>query len=411
MKPIISVNFHHSEQQIEQWKAIPRKLFDILLHDPQAFVKQAIESHDKNKYILNRISELNADRPQALFSKKIMRIVVLIVGSATFSAAAGQIARVTLGGAIVLPFSIVGGIVGAFAAEQSVKYVFLAILLKISTYLARRSLQKCQPTSETLKFEGHQAQVDVFEAVESVHDHLPKLPIFIFAFLCTIEASSVFLLSLKFGILAAIVSALLPLALLLAIAYFYVKTFELPYKNQETIERYIARISSDEPEQPQLFALIPDRHGYDALHFNKYLAWISTHDPYSPIKNDFMVEAKTDEGYFLTRLSEIHNEYCAAVELCQQDFLDKQEALDREPCPEDIARLPLPPHQIQEKYRQWYLGKLDRLKTNRDDRIQFIKERQRIAIEQCNSRIAKARQDFADAQNDQDQVGDSRIAS
>jgi membrane protein implicated in regulation of membrane protease activity len=405
----INVNFNHPEQEVEQWKTILRSKFDVLPEERQAFVKQAIERHDKNKYILNRIAELDADRPQALFSKKLVRIVVLIIGSATFSAAVGQIARVTLGGAFVLPFSILGGIVGAFAAEQSIKYVFLSILLKISTFLARRSLQQLQPSKETLKYEGHQAKADVLEAVESRHDHLPKVPIFIVVFLCAIEASSVFLLSLRFGLLAAIVSALLPLALLLAIAYFYVKTFELPYKNQEIIERYRTRTSSDEPEQRQLFALIPDRHGYEALHFNNFLAWINTHDVNSPIKTDSMLKCKTDEGYFVTRLSGLENEYCAEVEACQQEFLDKQEALDREPCPEDIARLPLPPHQIQDKYRQWHQGKLDRLKTNRDDRVQFIQERLRIAKEQCHSRIAKARQDFTTAQSDRD--GDSRIAS
>jgi hypothetical protein len=407
--PGVSVPFPHSDQQVEQWEMLARLKFETLPEDRQAFILQAIESHNKKKYGLERIAELNSDRPQSPFSKKSMKFVVFVVGCATFSAAAAQIAKATTGGALVLPLAVLGGAVGAYAAEQSVKYVFLAVQLKLSTHLSRRSLQKCQPNIETLKFEGHQAKGNLLEAVESPHDLLPKLPIFIFAFLCTIEASSVFIVSLRFSLLAATVNALLPPALLCAIAYFYVRTFELPYKNQEIIERYLARIASNAPEQAQLFALIPARHEYDALHFNGHLVWISTHEPNSPMKTDFMVRCKVDEEFFVKRHSDVDNEYCAAVEACQKEFVDRRDALDREPIPEDIARLPLPPHQIEQKYNQWHQGRLDRLKENRENKMTIIQERLRIAKDQCSSRIAKARQDFAAAQSDWN--GNSRIAS
>jgi hypothetical protein len=396
----VVVNFNHPNQVIEQWENISKSSFINFPEERQAYVLQAINGHNKKKWCLHRIVELGADRPLPPISKKLMKIVVLIIGSATFSAAAGQIARVTLGGAFVVPFSILGGITGAFAAEQSIKYVILAIMLKVSTHLARRSLQKCQPTKETLKFEAHQAQVDIFEAVESMHDHLPKLPISIFVFLCAIEASAVFSSSLRFGLLTATVSALLPLALLLAIAYFYVRTFELPYKNQEIIQRYLARISSGESRKNQPFMLIPNNHEYDALHFNGHLVWINTHAPNSPIQTDFMVKCKVDEDYFTTRLSNMDNEYCIAVEEIHKVFRQQVALLDKAPCPESIASLPLPPHQIQAKYSEWYQGKFNQLKDDLEFDLQFIKERLRIAKEQCQSHIEKARSEFYAAQRD-----------
>jgi hypothetical protein len=393
------IQFDHPDQVVEQWENIKVANFQNLPEERQAYALQAIKSHNQKKWGLHRIAELYSDQPQSSISKKLLRVIVLIIGCATFSAAAGQIARVTIGGAFVGPFSILGGIVGAFAAEQAIKYVILAILLKVSTHLARMSLKKRQPTTETLRFEGHQAQVHIFEAVESVHDHLPKLPIFIFLFLCSIEAASVFLLSLRFGLLIATVSALLPLALLLAIAYFYVRTFELPYKNQEVIQRYLARISSYLPKS-ELFMLIPNQHEYDALHLNGHLVWINTHAPNSPIKTDFMVKCKVNENYFTKRLLDLDNEYCIAVEERHNLFRQELAVLDREPCPESIASLPLPPHQIQEKYSEWYQARLERLQNNLEIDGQFIKERLRIAKEQCSKRIEQARQDFENAQQD-----------
>jgi hypothetical protein len=396
----VVVNFNHPNQVIEQWENISKSSFINFPEERQAYGLQAIDGHNKKKWGLHRIVELGADRPLPPISKKLMKVVVLIIGSATFSAAAGQIARVTLGGAFVVPFSILGGITGAFAAEQSIKYVILAIMLKVSTHLARRSLQKRQPTKETLKFEAHQAQVDIFEAVESMHDHLPKLPISIFVFLCAIEASAVFSSSLRFGLLTATVSALLPLALLLAIAYFYVRTFELPYKNQEIIQRYLARISSGESKENQPFMLVPNKHEYDALHFNGHLVWINTHAPNSPIQTDFMVKCKVNEDYFTTRLSNMDNEYCIAVEEIHKVFRQQVALLDKAPCPESIASLPLPPHQIQARYSEWYQGKFNQLKDDLEFDLQFIKERLRIAKEQCQSHIEKSRSEFDAAQRD-----------
>ena len=403
------VHFDHNDRRIEEWMSMSKSRLLTLPKDRQAFILPAVESHERKKYGLARIRELDSDRPEPPISKKLVKFSVLVLGCAIFSAAARQIAIVTVGGALVVPLAVVGGIAGSFAAKQSIEYVIVAVQLKFSTELARRALERIKPSPETLKFDAHKAKVDLLEAVESVHDRLPKLPIFILAFLCAIEAASVFIVSLRFGLLAATVNALLPQALLWSIAYFYVRTFELPFKNRETIERYLSRISSDAPQEAKLFALIPDRHEYDALHINGHLVWIDTHDPHSPIKTDSMVKYKVDEAFCVKRHSEIDNEYCAVVEACQEEFLAQREALDRQPCPEEIANLPLPPHQIEQRFAQWYKTKLNRLEENRASRLEFIKERRRIAQEQCTQRIAKAREDFANAQNDF--YGDGQIAS
>jgi hypothetical protein len=91
-----------------------------------------------------------------------------------------------------------------------------------------------------LQGEYYQSQLHELERVESKHDRLPqKMPIAITLLLAGVESGTVFFLMLpKVMLLAAVVSALLPIAFLGGIAYIYAQIFELPEKNKELIEQY-----------------------------------------------------------------------------------------------------------------------------------------------------------------------------
>jgi hypothetical protein len=72
----------------------------------------------------------------------LARAIVIGLGCMTFSAASGQIAKQTASGALVIPASLVGGVIGGFLAHEMGSIISTGLLLKSSTDKARRGLDR-----------------------------------------------------------------------------------------------------------------------------------------------------------------------------------------------------------------------------------------------------------------------------
>lgn len=127
----------------DRWQHTPQERFENFGEDEQAKIKQAVKQAAETKYAEHRYRELAAyTRAKPPFPKRWARVIVIAIGCFSFSASSGQAARQTLGGALVIPASIIGGIFGGVMSHEMGTIVFSALLLKNSTDQARRSLKK-----------------------------------------------------------------------------------------------------------------------------------------------------------------------------------------------------------------------------------------------------------------------------
>jgi hypothetical protein len=135
----------HNVERIQRWMNIPSEELAKLSPERQAYILQAIESSGKKDWAASRRTELAAiahSREQSPISKDLARGIVILLGCMTFSAASGQVAKQTQSGALVIPASLIGGVLGGILAHEMGSIVSTGLLLKSSTNQARRSLHR-----------------------------------------------------------------------------------------------------------------------------------------------------------------------------------------------------------------------------------------------------------------------------
>jgi hypothetical protein len=249
-----------------------------------------------------------------------------------------------------------------------------------------------------LKIKYHEAQHHELERVESKHDHLPpKMAIAITGLLTIAESGTVFMLMLfKVGIFVAAINALLPVAFLGGIAYFYAQMFELPEKNKELIEQYDLTLEREAIGGAEMFQLIPDQYEYDGQKIDGYMNWMKTSDLYSSVQSEAMLKSKFDEKFFTQRSLEMDRECCQHLEIRHQRYRHDADRLAQESCP--LSTQNLPPHQVQAQSERWYARKLEKLQSELEVDLGFINERHKIMKQHCHNAVETARRDFQVAQ-------------
>jgi hypothetical protein len=136
----------HKNDRIQKWVQTDPVLYSRLGEDHQANLTHIVEQAGKIDFAKHRRHELaSTTHAKPPISKGLARAIVIVLGCMTFSAASGQVAKQTLAGALVIPASIAGGIIGGVLGHEMATIVFTGLLLKNSTAQARRSLHKRQP--------------------------------------------------------------------------------------------------------------------------------------------------------------------------------------------------------------------------------------------------------------------------
>jgi hypothetical protein len=131
------------QERSDRWRNISPELFARLGEDEQAQIIQAVQQSATQRYAEHRYRELSAyTRAKPPFPKQWARVIVITIGCFSFSASSGMAARQTLGGVLVIPASIIGGLIGGVMGHEMATLVFSGLLLKNSTDQARRSLSK-----------------------------------------------------------------------------------------------------------------------------------------------------------------------------------------------------------------------------------------------------------------------------
>lgn len=241
---------------------------------------------------------------------------------------------------------------------------------------------------------SHKSQQDLLELKESKHDLLPpKVPVAITMTIATVESGTVFFLMLaKAGIIGAAITALLPIAFLSSIAYFYALIYERPEKFKEVMEQYKPQLLLEPVPSTEMFPLIPDREEYEGQKTDRYICYMSNADPRSRIKSAAMLYANFEMDYFSQRGEDIKKECLTYLAVLEDEFRRQRDLLDRMPCPLPTQNMTVA--EIRQQATQWLTDEQEKLVRDRDMDLKIVQERCQIARKQCESMVEIARQEF-----------------
>jgi hypothetical protein len=245
---------------------------------------------------------------------------------------------------------------------------------------------------------SHQCQQSLLELKESKHDSLPPtMPVAITILIGTVESGTVFFLMLaKAGILGAAITALLPIAFLSSIAYFYALMFERPEKFKEVMEQYKPQLMLEPASSTEMFPIILNQVEYEGQKTDRYISYMSCAEPHNRIQSAPMLYADYEIDYFTQRGEDLKKECLTRVEAIDDEFRRQRDLLDQTPCP--LSTQCLSEVEIRQQAVKWLAREQEKLERDRDMDLKVVQERYQIARRQCESKVEMARQEFQAAE-------------